>query len=877
MPIPKTYFMAFTKKSSSETNYDSIESLFRDIRTKKIAALYSHQSETIKIYEQKFFNEENIALELPTGSGKTLIGLLIGEYLRRTKNQKIVFLCSTNQLVNQVVDQANNKYSIKATAFTGEKSKYNASDKADYQTAKTIAVTNYSSLFNINPFFKDPDIIIFDDAHVAENYIASNWSLNIDRNNEHQTQIYIGLLSIIQSSLEYSEYVRLMDDDPDPLTKNTVQLIPIQVLYTLKDKIYDYLKSNLDIENKHHKNLYFTWQKLQLHFLSCQFYISWKSILIRPIIPPTFTLPAFEKAKQKIFMSATLGAGGDLERILGLKKIVRIPLPTGWDKQGSGRRFFVFPEMSMNKEEQTKLYIETNKLFDRSLTLLPDSKRLNDFSKIAKELLGYNVFDVQSLEQSKKDFVNTKKAVALVANRYEGIDFEDDECRLLFVVNLPKTVNLQETFLFQRMGSMVVLHDRIRTRIIQAIGRCTRGSSDYSCVIVMGEDISEYFISRNFRKYFHPELQAEISFGIAQSQNGNIENILENIKIFNEQGNDWQEVEKDIFDERDQSVQDNIPGFSELAKSSEFEVDFQHCLWNQDYKSAVVAAQNVINNLSGKKDLDGYRGFWNYLASVASFLASKEYNMIEFTDKTNQFLVNASNCSKSIPWLRKLSQLNFANAEVINNWDDELASNIERLDVVFTDVGVSSTTRFEKELKEIQEGLFHNDATKFEQAQLSLGKYLGFESIKDKRQGAPDPIWISNDKLCIVFEDHTDKTNDTISISKARQAKAHKDWVNTNLSNAQSMDIYCVIVTSANTINKEAISFSKDVFYWQLEDFRNWANGAILTIRSCRTSYISGSAMWREMAMEAFVKAKVDPKSVIERATRISLDTIPVS
>jgi hypothetical protein len=38
-------------------------------------------------------------------------------------------------------------------------------------------VTTYSSLFNTNPFFSNPGVIIVDDAHAAENYIASLWTL----------------------------------------------------------------------------------------------------------------------------------------------------------------------------------------------------------------------------------------------------------------------------------------------------------------------------------------------------------------------------------------------------------------------------------------------------------------------------------------------------------------------------------------------------------------------------------------------------------------------------------------------------------------------------------------------------------------------------
>lgn len=62
-------------------------------------------------------------------------------------------------------------------------------------------------------------------------------------------------------------------------------------------------------------------------------FFSWSEILIRPWIPPTLTHAPFANANQRLYMSATIGAGGDLERIMGVRRIHRIPIPAGWDKQ----------------------------------------------------------------------------------------------------------------------------------------------------------------------------------------------------------------------------------------------------------------------------------------------------------------------------------------------------------------------------------------------------------------------------------------------------------------------------------------------------------------------------------------------------------------
>ncbi|WP_035788505.1 hypothetical protein, partial [Clostridium autoethanogenum] len=43
--------------------------------------------------------------------------------------------------------------------------------------------------------FKDPDILIFDDAHGASNLIMSNWSVSISRKNDSLFQSVVNCLS----------------------------------------------------------------------------------------------------------------------------------------------------------------------------------------------------------------------------------------------------------------------------------------------------------------------------------------------------------------------------------------------------------------------------------------------------------------------------------------------------------------------------------------------------------------------------------------------------------------------------------------------------------------------------------------------------------
>ena len=82
-----------------------------------------------------------------------------------------------------------------------------------------------------------------------------------------------------------------------------------------------------------------------------------------------------------------------------------------------------------------------------------------------------------------------------------------------------------------RMAANTLFNERIQTRVVQAIGRCTRSLEDYSAVVVTGDDLPDYLADIRRRKFFHPELQAEIDFGVRQSKDTDAANILENFDL----------------------------------------------------------------------------------------------------------------------------------------------------------------------------------------------------------------------------------------------------------------------------------------------------------------------------------------------------------
>ena len=122
--------MAFKKTPPPVRVPDSPERLFRMLPRRRIPDVMPHQKEIMRAYVSQSVNVPDVAMQLPTGSGKTLVGLLIAEWRRRKYQERIVYLSPTRQLVNQIVEQAEEKYGLTVLRFTGSARDYDQTAKA---------------------------------------------------------------------------------------------------------------------------------------------------------------------------------------------------------------------------------------------------------------------------------------------------------------------------------------------------------------------------------------------------------------------------------------------------------------------------------------------------------------------------------------------------------------------------------------------------------------------------------------------------------------------------------------------------------------------------------------------------------------------------
>jgi hypothetical protein len=373
-----------------------------------------------------------------------------------------------------------------------------------------------------------------------------------------------------------------------------------------------------------------------------------------------------------------------------------------------------------------------------------------------------------------------------------------------------------------------------------------------------------YLLPQERRSILHPELQAELEFGIVQSKEATAEDYLENLGHFLAQDDDWRAADQEIVHLRDKLAPTEMPGIKDLEAAVPHEVAYQCAMWSGNFAGALEECGCVLAKLNHTA-LRGYRGLWNYLAGSAALLAAG-HGQPSLGGRAAEHFRGAAKAVQGVRWLYDASRLR-GEPTPEEKKDARTAALVERIEKKLSSFSLGNDRRFSREEKFILEGIPQRDAKKFEEAHARLGQLLGFQSENPKSRGAPDPWWLVDAGLCIVFEDHSDAEPGTrISVQKARQVASHPNWARENLPLADDATVIPVIVTPAKAADPEAVPHLRDVRYWHIGDFRKWATDSSAVIRELRRAFPgAGDLVWRAEAAQRLRANGMDPGSIVDR------------
>lgn len=815
----------FRRRTEQVTGAADPESLFGELpRTPNgVGALWSHQADQLRTYAKDHRETEDVALELPTGSGKTLVGLLISDWRRRTLGQRVVYACPTKQLARQVLQKANDQ-GIPAVLLVGSHWNWDQTELGRYTRGEAIAITTYSAIFNINSYLNDAQTLVFDDAHAAEGFVAEAWALNVNNKLDQYGQLFDAL----GNSVEPTFVARMVAPDGPAADSSEVRLIPVGAVARHAEDI-DRVLAGLDGDPA------YRFKMLRANLRSCLFYVSRREFYIRPMVPPTFAHSPFTDPVQRLYLSATLGDAGELERAFGRTDIKRVPVPTAWDRTGSGRRFFVFPQLAAPPTEAPPATVEVGEvdgvhdsdddgvadaaappdaglvgklldLAEKRLVLTPDD---DSATKIANLLgvPGSERFTAKNAETGIQPFIDADKGTLLAPNRYDGMDLAADACRMMIMSGLPTASHLQDRFLETKLRASEVLHERIRTRVLQGAGRCTRGPKDWAVVVVAGEDILRFLSRAEVRKSLPVELQAEIAFGLEQSQ-GPADELIYLAESALSQDEIWQEdAEPELAKLRRDASREPQPNVAELAASTVREVRAWTYAWQQDWDSAARMAVEVFENLKAP-GMRPYRALWAYLGSAWSALASTD-DTSPAAYRSADLLRKAHASAVGTTWLKEVQPLPSATYDS-DPVDEEGVTTV----LALLKGRLSSPVKFESQSAAMLAHLNQQEATKYEQGLVSLGQLLGAESFKPPGKGRADAAWIWPSLWMTIEAKSEQEPDGLLSMEYVRQTNTQLN----SLAADREADLppegsISVIVTPRSVVDPDAVPIAAPQVY----------------------------------------------------------------
>jgi hypothetical protein len=803
----------------------SPEDLFRSLRSRspEIKNLWSQQADVLREY-MKYIDERDVAFALPTGAGKTLVTLLIAEFRRLAKRERSVFLCPTRQLARQVGEQAS-RYDIPTVVLVGPQKYYPAADFGAYATASKIAISTYSGVFNTNPKLDNAQFIVCDDAHAAENYVAGFWALRIERRNHEEA--YGAIIDILESGMPESFVAGLRAEHPTPNERDAVGMVLQPLLWERIDQLREAIAPRI-VET----DLRYSWSLLSERLNACNVFIARHEILIKPLSPPTHTHVPFANARQRLYVSATLGSPGELERMTGVRPIRRLGTPAGWEHKTPGRRLILVPNLCLAEDGSDEVVAQSITSTPRALVLSPDRGRterlINALKTKGVDKLLLNAGDI---DEGLDDFL-VNDSVLMLAGRYEGIDLPDDSCRMLVIDGSPEATTLQERFLSQRLGATAVLRDRLATRITQALGRCTRNDRDYAVVLMVGGRLAHRIAEEEVKALLSPEIQAELAVGISNSGNGNPDDFVRMAKEFLADEKERATLDDYVAEQRDQFVTPKSKVAEVLSKTATKELEYSEAAWENNWKKAFAAASTVAEALSGGEELRPYRAFWLYLAGSAGCHVGTAHGDADLGSQGEKLLAQAYEVSSGISWFASaLKDLEASRAGPKRDETDELAAEsvAKRL------LRFGQGPRFESFLAKVERLLGEKKPPQFHEGLQELGKLLGLDSLRPDpaAQGAPDAYWKSP-TFVIVFEAKSEvDPAKRISISDSREVAGHASWIKEH-DTPRRGTITPVLATYQKKADPNAKPHLQGVQYLEIKVLRSFAAGVFGALRKAR-------------------------------------------
>lgn len=725
--------------------------LLSELRSSKFSSLRPAQVVALERYSAAHSSTLDLAVELPTGAGKSLIALLVCEAWRR--EGKTVAVLTGNKTLARQMEREGQQLGVPVVRFEGAGNTIPLPDRRRYRRAEAIAVMNYWVMFNQNPVVDSADLLVVDDAHLAEGALDSLFSVEIDR--FAQPVLFQALVSDLAQA--FPDYATFQDALTDTPSRTGTELLSFLDQSAFVDRFRAVVDSAAELQTD--TDLRFRWDRVRERLHEVNIYCSTRSLWLRPYVYPLRDNSRYADPEQRLYFSATIGDPSDLARRLGTQPIVKLPLDAEQTAQTYGRRLLV-----LNPDDAADLPVRLGQVIAAALHVQPKSVWLcaskPDAEKYRNAVVSWlgttnlpaaPTWLLSSLGDEIEQFKAAPAGHLFVGGRFDGMDFSADQCRLVILATQPRAINPQEAFAADYLRDAGFMMQRLNQRIVQALGRCNRAGDDFGVYVLADRRFGAHFGQESRRRGLPANVQAEIDLAENDTLLADSALVARVTAFLNR---DFEDFDRDLAQVAaalpravDDALQDDsapeVTGWLELHS-------------RQDYLAAEESfrtRQEACSTL-GMRELGA---FAQWCEAKAAFLEGRRGDTAA-AGRALDTLQHAIGRGGASSWFNRLrsSLLRHqqqASAVALVNADDFRVVAIQGFDDLLEQIGVGP--RFEKWRARLTAGLDSKHHDQYAEFLQVLGSLLGYSATRPTYGAATDCRWrgvFGNHREAVTWE-----------------------------------------------------------------------------------------------------------------------------
>lgn len=655
----------------------------------------------------------DLTIKMNTGGGKTVVGLLC---LQSSLNENIkpaVYITPDSFLAAQVLAEA------KALGIAATDSETDP----DFITGNAILVTNVHKLFNGRSVFgvnekKIPiGCIVIDDAHACLGVVHDQFCIK----SKAGSPVYNALLTLFEEDLKAQSPSGLLDIKAADIS--VVMTVPFWAWQNNQDEVLNILHAN-----RNSNELEWSWPLLNDSIQLCNCIFGGDRLEIAPRFLPIERIPAFDSAKRRIYMTATLADDTILvNHFKAHASDISLPIrPKGGGDIGD--RMILAPQ-EINPDysvEQIKTLISEFSKKLNVVVIVPSKQRASFWKDISSQVL-----DKDSIRDGVEQMKLGHVGLTVLINKYDGIDLPGKACELLVIDGLPEVYGLGERLEMLLLDGTKRQLVRQVQRIEQGMGRGVRSSDDYCAVLLLGGRLTQRLHQPEAEEMFSSATRAQIALGkevVKQIRGKPIEELKIILNLCLDQNDQWVQAGRNAVVNAPLANDAHLDEAQVMLREA-----FDAARINR-YDLAKEKIQNAVNATNDpkfkgylKQQLAEYTNFTNPAEAQEIQLSALSYNsrLLKPIFGATYSKLSAPVAGQATAAMKFMSKFLEGNDLVI--WVNGLLDDLEW--------GEQGSNRFESAIAE-------------------LGSFLGFGSQRPEDQvgRGPDNLWALGGLKYLVIE-----------------------------------------------------------------------------------------------------------------------------